>query len=185
MDNELILSNPVQAISTKGLKYRLPEKTVKAYTTEQRKQLLDYLNSLKPQTGYSLAIRMCLYMPVRVGEIIGVKASDIDFDAGTMMINRQVGSERKVSVDVSNKEINFGKRVLRDKDSKGNPEYSIRSVPLTPEALAIAKEARRNNPFGDYLFMEYGRPLNNDTFNDWLRKYSKAADVPYLSSHKL
>ena len=33
--------------------------------------------------------------------------------------------------------------------------------------------------------MEYGRPLNSDTFNDWLRKYSKAAGVPYLSSHKL
>ena len=185
MDNEMITSNPVQAVSTKGLKFKLLEKTIKAYTPKQRKQLLDYLNSLKPQTGYSLAIRMCLYLPVRVGEIIGVKASDIDFDSGTMMIKRQVGSERKVTVDISKKEVTFGRRVLRDKDPKGNPEYSIRSVPLTPEAQAIAKEARRHNPFGEYLFMEYGRPLYNDTFNDWLRKYSKAAGVPYLSSHKL
>ena len=61
------------------------------------------------------------------------------------MINRQLGIERDISVNVDKREITFG----------------------------------------EYLFMEYGRPLNNNTFNDWMRKFAKEAGVPYLSSHKL
>ena len=185
LDSELIQINCVQSVSTRGLKFKPPVKRIKAYTPEQRKQLLTYLNARTPQTGYSLAARMCLYMPVRIGEIMGVKLSDIDFDANTMVINRQLGIERDISVNVDKREITFGKTVQNCKNPKGNPEYSIRTIPLTPEAAEILKEARRKNPFGEYLFMEYGRPLNNNTFNDWMRKFAKEAGVPYLSSHKL
>ena len=185
LDNELISLNPLQAVSTRSLRFRMPGKNIKAYTPEQRIQLLNYLNELTPQTGYSLAARLCLYIPIRIGEIRGIKASDLDLKTGIVNIRCQLRTEREISVDVSKKEISFGMRHSRDANPKGNPEYSIRTVPLTPEAIAIIREARRYNPFGDYLFMEYGRPLNSDTFNDWLRKYSKAAGVPYLSSHKL
>ena len=185
LDNEILSVNTMQAVSTKSLKFRIPDKKIKAYTPEQRIQLLNYLNSLNPQTGYSLAARLCLYMPVRIGEIRGVKLSDIDFDTNTMVINRQLGVVRDISVDVDKREITFGKAIQNCKNPKGNPEYSIRTIPLTPEAVEILKEARLKNPFGEYLFMEYGRPLNNNTFNDWMKKFSKEAGVPYLSSHKL
>ncbi|MBQ7195681.1 MAG: tyrosine-type recombinase/integrase [Bacteroidales bacterium] len=49
----------------------------------------------------------------------------------------------------------------------------------------MIEKAHEINPDGEYLFMCYGRPINNDTFNDRLRKYCKEAGVPYLSSHKL
>ena len=32
--------------------------------------------------------------------------------------------------------------------------------------------------------MQYGRPLNGDTYNDWLKRYTSEAGVPYLSSQK-
>ena len=51
--------------------------------------------------------------------------------------------------------------------------------------INIINKAKEINPNGEYLFMCHGRELNNDTFNERLRKYCKEAGVPYLSSHKL
>ncbi len=56
---------------------------------------------------------------------------------------------------------------------------------LVPEAVEIIKKAHEINPDGDYLFMCHGRTINNDTFNERLKKYCNDAGVPYLSSHKL
>jgi integrase len=51
--------------------------------------------------------------------------------------------------------------------------------------VEIIQKAHKLNPDGEYLFMCHGRTINNDTFNERLRKYCNDADVPYLSSHKL
>ena len=109
----------------------------------------------------------------------------MDFKRHTITINRQLCNDSKKTVDLDLLKVNKTKRERITKPPKGNPEYSIREIPLTSIAERIIKEAYVKNPSGEYLFMEYGRPLNGDTFNDWLRRYSTDADVPYLSSHKL
>jgi len=58
---------------------------------------------------------------------------------------------------------------------------------LWAEVMTIynSGKAKEINPDGEYLFMCHGRTINNDTFNERLRKYCNDADVPYLSSRKL
>ena len=76
-------------------------------------------------------------------------------------------------------------RYVNEKLPKGNTYFSVREILLVPEAVSIIQEAHALNPDGEYLFMCHGRELNNDTFNERLRKYCTEAGVPYLSSHKL
>lgn len=183
-ESDLIPYNPVREVSCQGLKFKKPEKTLKAYTRIQRKALLDYLEGV-PQGGYSLAVRLACHIPLRIGEIRGIQWSDYDPKRRTLWIIRQVRDERGLEVDADAMSLTKEQRKVIVKDPKGNPEYSVREIPLTEETEAVIKEAHRLNPFGEFLFMEYGRVLNGDTFNDHLRKFSAEAGVPYLSSHKL
>ena len=41
------------------------------------------------------------------------------------------------------------------------------------------------NPNGDYVFMPHGKIMLTNTFNKYLKKYCKEANVPYFSSHKI
>lgn len=183
-ERDLIPYNPVKEVSCQGLKFKKPAKTVKAYTRIQRKALLDYVAGI-PQGGYEFAVRLACHLPLRIGEIRGMRWSDYDPKRHTLWIIRQMRDERGVEVDMDALSLTKEQRRVITKDPKGNPEYSVREIPLTMEAEAVILEAHRKNPFGEFLFMEYGRPLNGDTFNDRLRKLSNEANVPYLSSHKL
>ena len=183
-ERDLIPYNPVREVSCHGLRFKKPGKVLKAYTRIQRRTLLSYIESL-PQSGYTFAARLACHLPLRIGEIRGIQWNDYDPKRRTLWIYRQVQEEREVSVDVDALSLTKEQRRTITKDPKGNPEYSVREIPLTSKAEAVIREAHRQNPFGEFLFMEYGRVLNVDTFNDHLRRYSSHAGVPYLSSHKL
>ncbi len=181
---DLIPFNPIREVNTTGLHFKPVKKKTQSYTQRQRNDFMSYLSSID-QTGYSLAIRFACLVPLRIGELRGIQYSDVDFTRHSVWIYRQVRDERGVDVDLDTLTLTKTQRTSILKDPKGNPEYSIREIPLTSAAEAIIREAHRKTPFGEFLFMEYGRPLNGDTFNDWLKKYSLDAGIPYLSSHKL
>ena len=42
------------------------------YTVEERQRLLNYLEALDEQDGYTLAIRFMLHATIRVGEVKGL-----------------------------------------------------------------------------------------------------------------
>ena len=162
-------------------------KRQKAYTLDQRAKLIAYLDRIPEaeRDGYYYAIKLALYMPLRFGEISGIQYSQVSSANQSLVITQQLRIRQDTIVDAKNKQIISVPRKAVVKDPKGNPEYSIREIPLTKSAMAVLKEARSRAPFEQYLFTKDGRLLNNDTFNDHLKKYETQAGLPYLSSHKM
>ncbi len=100
-------------------------------------------------------------------------------------IRHQLVEESDFEIDAAHKKITKAPRHINEKLPKGNSYYSVRTITLIPEAVEIIQKAMEINPDGDYFFMCHGRTINNDTFNERLKKYCTDAGVPYLSSHKL
>ena len=181
-ENDYIPINFIPSIGTSELKFKEPNHRNKAFRREEREKLLKHLSSLEPD-GYILAIQLALYSTFRVGELRAIRYEDVT--GNTLMIRHQLVEESEYSVDIMYHKVTKAPRFINEKTPKGNAHFSVRSIFLVPEAVAVIEKAHEINPDGEYLFMCYGRPINNDTFNDRLRKYCKEAGVPYLSSHKL
>ena len=63
----------------------------------------------------------------------------------------------------------MGKRYRRIKDPKGNANYSIRPIELTPYNRNIIEQMLALHEPSPYLFTCQGRPLITDTFNKRLK----------------
>ena len=181
-ENEYIPINYIPSIGTSELKFKEPNHRNKAFHLNEREMLLNHLKSLKPD-GYILAIQLALYSTFRVGELRALKFEDLH--GNILTINHQLVEESLFSVDTKHLKVTKAPRYINEKLPKGNAHFSVRDIYLVPEAVAIIKKAHEINPDGDYLFMCHGRTINNDTFNERLKKYCNDAGVPYLSSHKL
>ena len=181
-ENEYIPVNFIPSIGTSELKFKEPNHKKKAFFLEDRERLLKHIRSLK-QDGYTLAIQLALYSTFRVGELRAIRREDVHGDI--LSINSQLVEESDFNVNPAHKTIVKAHRHTSEKLPKGNSYYSVRDITLVPEAVAIVEQAMQINPDGEFLFMCHGRPINNDTFNERLKKYCKDAGVPYLSSHKL
>ena len=181
-ENEYIPINFISSIGTSELKFKEPNHKNKAFRLDEREKLLNHLKSLD-QDGYTLAIQLALYSTFRIGEIRAIRYEDVH--GNFLTIRRQLVEESNFSVDAKNLKVTKAPRHINEKSPKGNAHFSIREIFLVPEAVSIIEQAHDLNPDGEYLFMCYGRTINNDTFNERLKKYCDEAGVPYLSSHKL
>ena len=181
-ENEYIPINFIPSIGTSELKFKEPDHRNKAFHVNEREKLLNYLRTLK-QDGYTLAIQLALYSTFRVGELRALRFEDLN--GNILSIRHQLVEESSFSIDTNFMKVSKEPRHINEKLPKGNAHYSVRDIYLVPEAVEIIKKAHELNPDGEYLFMCHGRTINNDTFNERLRKYCNDAGVPYLSSHKL
>ena len=181
-ENEYIPINFIPSIGTSELKFKEPNHRNKAFHVNEREKLLNHLRTLEPD-GYNLAIQLALYSTFRVGELRALRFEDLN--GNILSIRHQLVEESSFSVDTNYMKVSKEPRHINEKLPKGNAHFSVRDIYLVPEALEIIKKAHEINPDGEYLFMCHGRTINNDTFNERLRKYCDDAGVPYLSSHKL
>ncbi len=181
-ENEYIPINFIQSIGTSELRFKEPTHKNKAFLLNERERFLNHLKSLD-QDGYTLAIQLALYSTFRVGELRAIRYEDVH--GNILTIRHQLVEESDFTIDTKNLKVTKEARHINEKNPKGNAHYSIREIFLVPEAVAIIELAHELNPDGEYLFMCHGRTINNDTFNERLKKYCNDAGVPYLSSHKL
>ena len=175
--HEIIPYNPITSLPCNELKFKVSAKKTKAYSLDERKALLDYLNTLKPD-AYVLAIQLAFMGIFRIGELKGLSWNPAD--GNRVSINCQLVEERTINEDLS-----LGELTRTLKTPKGNPYYSIRTEYVSSEAVALLQQMKDLNPDGKLLFLHEGRELTTDTFNRRLKKYCTAVGIPYLSSHKI
>ena len=177
MFDEAINFNPLTAIDLSEFRFKTPKRKKKAYTIEERKKLITYVQGL-PQDAYTLAIQFAFYGIFRIGEIKALKWKP---EHGHLVsIEEQLVYEREMKDDLS-----FHKRKIIAKDPKGNPYYSIREERVGDVGLDILEQMYKLNPKGEFLFMFNGMPLTTVSFNRRLKRYCEAIEIPYLSSHKI
>ena len=59
------------------------------------------------------------------------------------------------------------------------------TLKVTDNAIIVLEKAKELNPDGEFVFMPYGRPMNTERFNIYLKKYCNAVGIPPRTSHKI
>lgn len=92
------------------------------------------------------------------------------------------------SVDVHRTEIHYqnedGENVYEARDFP-KTEAGIRTVLIPKQALWIVKEIKRQNPFGEYVFMKNGKRIRTYSFTWRLKSICQKLDIPVRSLNKI
>lgn len=165
VERGIIDRNCLRDINYKQFAYKAENTEITPYTEDERNAIIYHLQSCTDR--YSLAILLDFHLVLRIGELKGLKWSDISGD--TIRICRFVNDKNQVVNDI-----------------KGHTAQGIRSMPLTPTAKIILARIQEFCPSdSDFIFCENGQLLTTVTFNRHLKKCCEELGIPYRSSHKL
>ena len=175
---QLLFSNPCERVQPP--KSKKPKR--RYYDDEQCKILLSNLNELSvDDIKYKIAITLTLFTGVRLGELMGLEWSDIDFANGIVSIN-------KSSQYLSDKGV-FTKTP--------KTESSIREVAIPDFVVSLLEEYRlwyemQKSIYGelwtnsDRLFVQSdGKPMHPSTISKWFVKFVKEIGLPVINFHGL
>lgn len=171
VENEVINRNPI----TKSVKCTQGKESNKknALTVKQQRVFLETAK----ESSYYFQYAFVLQTGIRVGELVGLKWHDIDFDNRILHISR---TTNQIS----------GEWVTGTPKSKSG----TRDIPLTKEAVKIlnaVKERKRMNnivpiQYHDTVFTSSnGKPIDNSSYNAALRKICDKAGIEKISMHIL
>ena len=161
----------VQEYHIQGTHFTMPKaekKQLDVLSSEERKKLEQYLL----QTGLTidLAILLCLFTGLRVGELCGLQWSDIDFENGTLSVKRTV------------------QRVYRNGCSEvliGSPKSrtSVRTIPVPSFLLTLLEKKKRQ----DFLYLITGKskPAEPRTMQYRFQKILKLCGIRKVPFHLL
>ena len=172
-ENDVLIANPCK----KSLKSDMgkPSDKKEALTIDVQKKFLEAMVGYSYENQY----RFVLQTGLRIGELIGLKWSDIDFENRTMKIERTMEYRYKVGEW----------RVGPPKSKSG-----YRTIPLTDEAIRILENQRSKNKSLKLVPMEWkdivflcrkGTPVKNSTYDTGLFKYCDRVGIPRFSMHVL
>lgn len=173
VENELLYKNPVtKSVRCMGGR---KSKEIRALTLKEQRILLETVKETDNYNQYALILQTGL----RVGELIGLKWSDVDIK------NRVIHVRRTMEC----RNITTGWRVSEPKTVN-----SIRDIPLTNEAIDILKEQKKklrslkvmHIEWADMVFLnQEGVPVKNNSYDAQLSRCCKKAGLPGISMHIL
>lgn len=128
-----------------------------------------------------LAIIFNFYCGLRVGELVGLKFGDVNFDKEYMSI------EREVVLHITQGD--NGEKRYEWEIEDHTKTYNHRFVPLIQKAkdiiFKVINERSGNVNINDFLFMRNGGFLNKERINQSLWRVCEAAGIEKKSSHKI
>lgn len=165
VEQGIIGYNCLNSINYKQFDFKPVNTQITPYTEKDRLRIIEHLSN--ETDFYSLAILFDFHMVLRIGELKGLKWSDID--GNSIRIQRFVDDKNRVIDSI-----------------KGNTADGIRSMPLTPATKAILNQVRKLQPDDqEFIFYRGDSPLATVTFNRRLKKCCNELGIEYRSSHKL
>ena len=187
-NHDIISNNIMDGISTSDIVTREINNDERVYTIEEREKLLSVMTDEKILSKYrksslayvaSRALCLAFCAPLRSGEIRSLKWSDVDFTEGeeSIFIHSQI---RRFTDEHGRQKYIYGSKT-KAKKRKGN-----RTPSLCDFAVEILKKQREDSSENaTYIFESNGKPLAENTLNQWLRRFCKIAEVEYLPSHSI
>lgn len=173
VENELIVKNPI----TKSIKCisGKKQKEVRALTIEEQKQFLECVKGTSNYNQYAFILQTGL----RMGEMIGLRWTDIDFKNRILHVRRTM-------------QYCYAIGGWRSGDPK--TKNGIRDIPLTQEAIDILRNQReklkglkiRSIDFSDNVFLcRNGTPTKNNMYDKRLYYYCDKIGIERFSMHVL
>ena len=178
----------LKMIQKYGLKHEIlpmAEWSVK-FPTEQKKNVLEVLSVANQKkimqyvkenfTFRNLGVYICLSTSMRIGEICGLKWSDINLSAETISVNRTI--ERIYIIDE-------GKRHTELIISTPKTQNSIREIPMNHELLKLIRPFKKvmNDDF--FVLTNEAKPTEPRTYRNYYKQLLKQLDIPDLKFHGL
>ena len=175
---QLIVANPAERVQPP--KSRKPKR--KSYDDEQTKILLENLELLSSKdTKYKVAIILTVFTGVRLGELMGLEWTDVDFKNGILSINRssQYLSDMGVFTKVPKTESSIREIAIPEFIISLLEEYKL----WYEEQKSIYGELWTNS---DRLFVQAdGKPMHPSTISKWFVKYVGQIGLPVINFHVL
>jgi len=145
------------------------KKAVWTFSKAEQARLFDYIYSRMDK--FAIAVLLCLYTGLRLGELCGLQWTDFDFKNRTLTVNRTV---QRVAVKGY-----MAKTILMETAPKS--ESSRRTIPLAMEIMEVLVRLKEDSP---YVFGG-GKPMDPRTMQYRFKRILKAAEIDYRNFHQL
>jgi len=172
---QILFSNPAERVKAP----KTEKKTVQCYDEKQTKELLKALGS--EPLNYKAMVLLDVFSGLRLGELMGLDWSDVDFKSNTISITK--ASQHLAGMGTFEK----------------NPknETSVRKITVPALVIAFLKEYRKwwleqkvaccdLWQKSDRLFVTWdGQPLFTYTLTNWFPAFLKRHNLPHITPHGL
>lgn len=152
-------------VAGKIIRPRITEKQVECFSLSEQKKIEAYCMQSKKKKLYGIVI--CLYTGLRIGELLAIKFSDIDFNKSLMYIS-------KTCFDSSN-----GRIIETPKTNSSN-----RIIPLPKQILGLVKELKKNS-YSEYLIADLDKPVAVRSYQRTFELLLKKLNIQHKGFHSL
>lgn len=149
-------------------------KEMEVLTIANHKKILDFIKL--NFTFRNLGIYISLTTGLRIGEICGLKWSDMDSVKGTITVNRTI--ERIYILEGDHKHTEL---VINTPKTKN----SCREIPMSKELLAMVRPLKKVVPPDYYVLTNEVKPTEPRTYRNYYYRLMKRLDIPRLKYHGL
>lgn len=149
-------------------------KEMEVLTIANHKKILDFIK--QNFTFRNLGIYISLTTGLRIGEICGLKWSDMDSVKGTITVNRTI--ERIYILEGDHKHTEL---VINTPKTKN----SCREIPMSKELLAMVRPLKKVVPPDYYVLTNEVKPTEPRTYRNYYYRLMKHLDIPRLKYHGL
>lgn len=144
---------------------KLIERPVECFSLKEQKQIEQaVLNSKKNKL---FGILLCLYSGLRIGELIALQWSDIDFTKGILTVS---------------KSCHDGKNGLIIDEPK--TATSRRTIPLPKQLMPLVKMLKKRS-YSDFVVSSHGKPVSVRSYQRSFELLLKKLDIPHRGFHSL
>ena len=144
---------------------KLKEKPVECFTLAEQKQIEQAVLNDKKDKLYGIIL--CLYSGLRIGELIALQWSDIDFAKGILTVS---------------KSCHDGKDGLIIDEPK--TATSRRTIPLPKQLMPLVKMLKKRSD-SDFVVSSHGKPVSVRSYQRSFELLLKKLDIPHRGFHSL
>ena len=145
------------------------EKQIECFSVAEQKQIEQAVRDGEKQ--YMLGVLICLYTGLRIGELLALEWSDIDFSNGTLMVDKTC----HYGVNLNGQ---FGRIVDTPKT-----ETSIRLIPLPKQLIPLMKEHKKIP--SKLVISKNGEGISNRTYQRNFESLLKSLNLKHRGFHAL
>ena len=148
---------------------KMVEKQVECFSLVEQKKIEQAVKgSARP---HMIGVLICLYTGLRIGELLALEWSDIDFSNGTLMVDKTCHYGK-------NREGQF----VRIVDSP-KTETSIRLIPLPKQIVPMLKEHKKIS--SSLVISKNGKEISNRTYQRNFEALLKSLNIKHRGVHAL
>ncbi len=149
---------------------KIQEKKVECFSSAEQKKIEHYIMS--KENPKLIGIMLCLYTGLRIGELLALEWTDIDFTKGELRVN-------KTCHDGKDAGGTFGRITDTPKTLS-----SIRTIPIPKQLLPLLRETKRKS-HSVYFVSNGEKPISIRSYQRTFSLLQKNLEIPHRGFHSL